>query len=254
MSKWLIFFAGIGLVTVGCSSVARLPSTTGQAPIGGGGFLSGRVGLDLANAIPVKTVDDITTNPPTRTTIGVGHDDLFDDVFFTNTFAGTGFDAGLGLLKRLDVYYTRNPGLRFLAIGDPEGEGWKTSVFVGYFSTDQDETFNISNVKTKLTGLEYGVSIGKQFKKSALAYLTLASRGGDAEITIVQTGIGQFQYDDEYDHYIASLGIILGDKVYFKAEVSGNYIDWQGTNPNTLQEISDSGFEFGGTLGAGFAW
>ena len=108
--KWILLLAS--LFSIGCASVVHLPASTGQAPVVGGRFLGGQAGLDLTNSVPVTTINDTTTNPPTRDRIMVGAGDVGG--VFTETLGGSGsaFNFGLGLMERVDVYFTRNIGVR----------------------------------------------------------------------------------------------------------------------------------------------
>lgn len=245
------------LLGTGCASVARLPSSTGQAPVVGGKSLAGRFGLDLKNTVPVTTINDTATNPPTRREIIVGRDNTVFDLFGITLFSGTSFDAALGIIERLDLYFTNNLGLRFMFWGDPKAEGWRSTFFVGSFNSEATETTTVStntnSVKTNLKGIEYGVSVGNKFSDMGLAYFTLASRGGDARITVNQNGT-LFSYDDQFEHYLGTFGFMYGKSWYLKLEATANHIDWEGTSSVTNQKMSDSGTEFGGTLGFGYIW
>lgn len=235
-----------------------MPSSTGQAPVVSGGLLKGKVGLDLSSSVPVTVINDITTNPVTRNEVVVGRDDNYiSDVFGLGVLSGSRFILELGLLEKLDLYYTNAFGARYMVWGEPDKEGWRATVFFGVFnggSTTSTTTGGItydSNIRN--SGQEYGVSVGNQFRKLSLAYLTLASRGGDSKIKISESEVERENYHDEFEHYIATLGFIYGLSWYLKIEASFNSIKWTGSNANGV-EVSDSGTDTGGTLGFGYRW
>lgn len=245
----------ICLGAVACSTVVRLPSSTGQTPRTGGRLGGGQVGLDVASSVDVTVVKDMTTTPPDRSEILVGRSDLFSSLFLFTGMTGSGFDIGIGLTDSIDIYYTRNPGLRWMFLGDNKGQGWKSTVFAGPISALSKSSSNNDRSEVKINGVEYGISVGNQTSDSSLIYLTLASRGANADVTVIQASGTTYSYDDKYDHYIATLGAILGKTWYFKFEASANSVNWKGKpTPSATQTISGAG-DYGGFLvGFGYHW
>ena len=241
----------------GCASVARLPISTGQVPEVSGELWSGRVGLDLSSSVPVTTVNDITSSPPTRDSIGVGEEDPLDEIVGVSAFAGTRMDVALGLLRRLDIYFTGAFGARYMLLGEPGKTGWRSTLFVGYYSVGSGNSTVIGSDEfasnTNMTGFEFGGSIGNRMDELSLAYVTLASRGGDARIRVVRNGVEQQVYEDTFDHYLMTFGFMFGQKWYLKVEASANFVSWKGPD-NSGNTIEDDGTGFGGTLGFGYQW
>ena len=103
--------------------------------------------------------------------------------------------------------------------------------------------------------MEYGVSVGNEVGSDTLIYLTLASRVGDADITVTQTAGNTYKYADTYTHQIATLGLTTGKAWYLKLELSVNTVNWDGKKDVAgTQKVSDSGSYGGGTFGFGYRW
>ncbi|MCB0377196.1 MAG: hypothetical protein KDD33_01760 [Bdellovibrionales bacterium] len=254
----IINYVGLALLLTHCASVVRLPTSTGQTPVVGGGFLGGKIGLDISRSIPVTVINDVTTNPPTRNAIKVGQDDnVIGDVTGIDAFAGSRFELSLGLLQRLDIYYTGALGARFMVFGKNGEKGWKGTVFAGasgYGQTDSTGSDpNVTSTQTQMSATEYGFSVGRRFDDPFMLYLTLASRGGKADIKVTSNSTETGSYKDEFDHYIGSFGLLFGESFFGKVEVSGNYIEWRGQD-NSNNTLKDSSTEFGATAGFGYMW
>ena len=249
------------LSLTGCASVIYMPTSTGQRPESRGKLWGGRVGLDLRNATSVTIIDDISTNPVTRNSIEVGSDeDIVGESVGLGLFAGSNLDLNLGLLERLDIYYVQAFGARYMFLGKTGELGWRATGFFGGYNSTQTAsavfgTTKAARVGTK--GYEYGVSGGYRWKDNAMVYLTIADRSGDAEIIVYETNTGvnveQERYNDEYDHYIASVGVVLGTSWYLNLEVSANMIEWRGQN-SAGNGISDSATEGAFSIGGGYQW
>lgn len=256
--KFLNIIVLLFLLNLGCASVVRLPSSTGQTPMVGGRLWGGRAGLDLSSSVPVTIINDMTANPPVRNSIDIGSDpNLIADIFGINFIAGTGLDLTLGIYETVDIYFTRNVGLRWMWMGDPKGLGWRSTFFAGptYWSESNSissSTSPESKSETKVNGIEFGLSVGNQIDEKTLIYLTLASRGGKASTTVTNSS-GAFSFDDSYLHYISSLGFVIGNEGFLKFELSGDYIEWKG-NTYSGGSVSNNGIKMGGTLGAGLRW
>lgn len=244
------------LLLANCATVIRLPSSTGQTPVVGGELGKGKVGIDLSASIPITIINDITTTPPTRNTVRVGEDDnLIGSAIGIDAIGGSRTELSIGLLERMDIYYTGAFGVRYMIFGQPQGLGWRATLFggmVSYGETDSSDSNTIS-ANTKISAYEFGTSIGKQWHENRLVYLTLASRGGDADITVDNNGTTTGDYQDEFDHYMATVGLLFGQSWFLKVEVSANHIEWRGET-NSGGTISDSNVEYGTTVGLGFRW
>lgn len=245
------------LTLANCASVIRLPSSTGQIPEVSGGFLSGRTGASIGRQIPVSIINDITTNPVTRSDISVGADrNVVGQALGVDYIAGIKTDLNLGLLEKLDVYYTDSLGLRFQLFGDPGQTGWRATAFAGYFDSSQINSVEDSIVheaNTSLGGYEYGFSFGYRRSEKSLLYLTTASRGGQAKVAINQNHVNTETYHDQFEHYLATLGLLYGQRWYVKAELGANYILWRGSDA-TGTPLKGEGFEQGLSIGLGYRW
>lgn len=245
------------LFMIGCASVARLPMSTGQVPEVSGKLWGGKVGIDLSSSVPVTTVNDITTTPPTRTSIGVGEEDPLEDLLGVSALAGSRIDFALGLLQRLDLYYTNAFGARYMIWGEPGKAGWRSTLFIGYYNVGNSNSVVFGSTEysanNNTSGFELGGSIGNRLDEMNLVYLTLASRGGEAKIRVSQNGIEQQVYEDTYDHYLMTFGFLFGQTWYLKVEAGASYVNWQGPD-NSGNTLKDDGTTFGGSLGFGYQW
>ena len=83
-------------------------------------------------------------------------------------------DINLGVLEKVDIYYTSAFGARWMFYGEPKEQDWKATVFAGSIvnnaSSKRDN--GASEAETKIDGIEYGFSVGKQVSEKALLYFT----------------------------------------------------------------------------------
>lgn len=205
-----------------CNHTVILPGSMQQRPIVGGKWLGGDINVSLERTVEVEIFDDITTNPPQRNT-GAS---LSIVEWALPVLPSLG--ANLGLTETVDVYATGSYGFKWMFWGDPKANGWKATTFLGLVNSKQETVENSTgptDASTDMEGYEFGFSVGHAFSNANLLYVTIGQQRADAETTIRQTA-QQFEYDDKFEHTIATLGWVLGEKLYFNVEVSSVQTKW----------------------------
>lgn len=231
------------LILAACSHNVIMPGSLRQKPEVAGRWGGGEVAYGVHRNVEVEVFNDITANPPTRTD---GSTLSFIQLVFPVL---PYFDVGLGLFERLDVYYNSGLGLRYMWLGDSKSEGWKSTVFGGVISGGSStENEGATKAETILSGMEYGFSVGQNFGKSNLVYITLGQQKGDGKSTITQTA-QTFKYSDDFEHTLLSLGATTGEQWYFWAEISGTETKWKTSDAGTNTETNT-----GYMLGGGYRW
>jgi hypothetical protein len=233
----------LSLFFLGCSHSVILPGSFQQRPEVGGRLLGGSASLGLQRTNEIEIFDDITTNPPTRfTTNGVGLVEVFLPIIPSSSL-------NLGLTSFMDLYYTSAVGARFQVLGLSGQPGWKSTIFAGgLVNSGSDTTNGTTTANTKITGTEYGFSIGYGFSKSDLIYITAGMQDGDAKTEIIQTA-QTFNYDDNFEHSILTLGATLGENFFINTEISVTKTKWE-----TLANGSETTDKTGGLVSLGFRW
>ena len=230
-------------------------------PVVGGGTLDGRVGLDFASSVPVRL---LTMSPQTRhcvVELEWVRMTLLKRFYLRGSLHLSEAQALIsvwGFLKRLDFYYTRNPGLRF-QFRDPNSEGgWVATVFAGPYQGSQERSTTISGDETKvdtdLSGTEYGFSVDYRPSPKHLLYFTAASRGGKADIEVIQLGGNTFEYQDDFDHYIGTLSSPTAKSFL----LSSSFLPTTSPGVERVQtrawKSRIRGTETGFTAGLGYRW
>lgn len=242
MKKSLLVLAALSLAA--CSHSVYLPGSHRQRPdvAGKGGGVE--LGFGVQQLVSVEVFDDITTNPPTRTD-GMGVE-LVELVFPVLPF----FDINIGAMEKLDFYYTSGLGLRYLWLGEPGKEGWKSTVWGGAHYSGNEKSYDegTSTATTEVDGMEYGLSFGKDFGQHRLLYVTVGRTAGKAKTKIVQTA-NTFNYSDDFEHTIATLGASLGQQWYFWAEMSATQTKWMTDDAGSNTQDNTSFL-----IGTGYRW
>ncbi|MFN9067547.1 MAG: hypothetical protein ACK5V3_09980, partial [Bdellovibrionales bacterium] len=195
----------------------------------------GDVAVGLNPYVSVEVFDNITTNPPTRTD-GI-NSDLAQVALAILPFV----DVNLGLMERLDLYYTTGLGLRYQWLGEIGKEGWKSTLWGGLnaLNINADDTEGTTTAKSKVDGFEYGLSFGRDFGNHSLIYVTVGKTTGGAKTTITQPA-NVFKYSDDFEHTILSLGANVGHKWYFWAEASATETRWKTKDAGSSTQTNSS--------------
>ncbi len=226
-----------------CSHSVILPGSFQQRPEVAGRSLGGSASIALQKTVAVEIFSDISSNPPTR-------DDGIDlELIEVVMPALPALDLNFGVLEKLDLYFSSGAGLRWMWMGEPKSEGWKSTIFGGVVSPSETEsTSGTAGAETKIQGVEYGLSVGKALNKSALVYLTVGKQSCDAKTTINQTG-QIFRYADKFEHQMYTFGLSYGELAYVMLEASLVETKWKTEEAGTDTESNNSWL-----LGLGLRW
>lgn len=237
-------FVLLAFFTFGCSHSVYLPGSHRQKPEVSGLTGSGNIAFGVQQLVSVEVFNDITTDPPSRTD-GISSD-LVEVILPVFPFV----DLNVGIFQRLEFYYSTGLGLRYLWLGEPGKEGWKSTLYGGLHSTGQSRSYEegASSASTKLDAKEYGISIGRNFGGHRLLYVSLGKTDGNAK-TKIQQPTKAFNYKDDFEHSIASLGTSLGERWFFWAEISATQTKWI-TDDSGSNTQDNSSF----LIGTGYRW
>lgn len=215
-----IIFASL---LVGCSHSVILPGSYRQRPKTIEKQWGGEVSFGAQQTVEVEIFDDITTDPPSRT-------DGTELGFSKFIFPVLPFvDLNFGILKKLDVYYASGLGIRYQWLGDEKSIGWNATVFAGaagVSSSTSSQDSSGASAKTKLSGVEYGISFGHYWTSLNGLYVSYGTTDGKSNTKITQT-TKSFEYDDKYEHTILSLGGTYGNPWYLWLEMSKVKTKWK---------------------------
>ena len=238
-------FLIIAMSLIGCSHSVFLPGSYRQKPKTAEKQWGGEVNFGLQQTVQVEVFNDITVDPPTRTD-GVNLS-LLEIALPVLPF----FDVNLGVFKDLDVYWTSGLGLRYQWLGDAKSTGWNSTFFAGAAAqssgTGSDEQ-DTSKADTKLSGLEYGVSVGYYWTATNGLYLSIGTTDGKAKTDITQP-TKTFDYDDKYEHSIFSIGGTYGEKWYLWLEASSTTTKWKFDEGGSNTQDNSSFL-----IGTGYRW
>lgn len=202
--------------------------------------------LSAESTLAIDVFDDITTNPPDRDTTTT------ESLISAALLFIPDFDVSVGIFSNIDLYYTGAIGARWMYWGQPDKDGWKSTLFAGVINrTNSSEKHTAAgrfDADTKSSGMEYGVSVGYAFSKSNLLYFTVGQQNGDAKTDITQPS-QTFKYSDKFEHLIASLGWSVGETWYFNSELGTTQTKWKFDEGGS-DTLSDVAWSFG----VGYRW
>lgn len=237
---WVFAFSG-------CALSVLFPGSLNQRPDVSGKLFSGDVSVGLEQYVEVTVIKDITTTPPTRPTDATNG--LTLETFFP---ALPVVNYNIGILPQVDLYYTGHLGAKYQFVGARKQQGWKAAAFAGYGTqkasiSEVACTGGMCSGEVILSGMEYGFSIGHSISPLNLAYFTLGQQKGNAATKITQPA-QIYNYDDSYEHTIASLGLEFGETIYVNPEVSFSQNKWS-TNTETARKSATTWF-----VAVGWKW
>lgn len=223
----------------GCAHSVYIPNTPHQVPVVAKKRWGGQIGMDLSSAASVPLFTDTISNPPVRAQGEVG----------AVGGAGSSIVAALGIFEPVDIYLTHGLGIRWQFLGIEDQQPWKATVFVGNMGSRTSESGSQSGTvehkaSTRVTGTEYGASVGYQRNESLLFYSTLARRQGQGATEIKQPN-AIHQFEDDFSLTTLVFGLQFGQPWYFNAEIGGSSINWKN---------APSGDVFASSLGFGYRW
>lgn len=246
MEKTILLF--MGLFCLSCAHTVDFRTNTFFNPIAGDHSWSGNFSA-VANAeTKVTLINDVTTNPPTRTTISINNDYDFTDLFLLSYI---GIDANLTLIPQLNAFISNDlTGLRWQFLGNGANHlGWVAALQAGVGGKTQAHEQTDNNVVTKATSkvttINQGISLGYQFSDIVL-YLSYV-KDEHKTSTTVSNSYGSFgPYADKGTHQITSLGMSsVGSGIQFGFEYSLLQINWN---------LSEEVMQHSTGLKLGYAW
>ncbi len=220
--KNILIITFLSICLISCSHSVILPGSFRQSPIVGGKLWSGHINTGFQSTVELQIFDDIKTNPPLRSSPA-------DSGFIEALVPILPFlDVNLGILSAVDIYYTSALGARWMFYGEPTAEAWKATVFAGSIinNSKTKEDDGTSEAETKIGGIEYGFSVGRQVSQKTLIYFTFGNQVADAKTTVKQP-TQTFKYDDKFEHTILTLGLHVGETFFFNGEVSHSQTLWK---------------------------
>lgn len=234
-----ILLVFIALVGIGCAHSAYVPNTPHQVPLVAKKRWGGQVGFEFATAADVPLFADTSANPPVRSQGAVG------SVYG----AGSSLVAALGIFESIDIYLTHGLGLRWQFLGLEDANPWKATFFAGSIGGRNSESSTTAGGQTyksstRISGAEYGGSIGYQRTADLIFYSTLAQRQGRGETKIVQPA-NTFNYEDSFRLVSWVLGVQFGQSWYINAEIGASAVDW---------ESAPKGDAYASAFGFGYKW
>lgn len=206
-----VFFALFALSA--CSHTIKFRASHFAIPITSEKQWGGQVAISGSSVTKVSLVNDYTTNPPTRTDVGINRDsDLdVDETFFAGAFSAVGLDANLSILNSLDLYSESSLiGLRwqFLNHGSTS-ETVVAAIQAGVASREESESItsggNTSTAKSKIRTNQLGISVGYQYA-NVVPYISYVREKHEVTTDITNTG-GNFEYKDEGTHQYLAVGL-----------------------------------------------
>ncbi len=231
--KNVFTLALLSFAMIGCTHSVLLPGSFRQNPSVGGKLWAGHVNAGFQSTVELEVFDNIKTNPPIRSAPG-------DSGFIQALIPVIPFiDVNLGVLEKVDIYYTSAVGVRWMFYGEPKKQDWKATLFAGSIINNASSKHDdgASEAETKIDGVEYGFSVGKQVSEKALLYFTYGNQLGDADTKVTQT-TRIFKYEDKFQHSIFTLGLRVGEEFFFNGEVSQSQTHWKTTDVGSDRDTS----------------
>lgn len=241
-----ILISTLSLQFIACSHMVFLPGSFQQQPVVAGRLGGGEVKLAAESTLAIDIFDDITSNPPDRDA------ETNESLISAALLLIPAMDVSVGLFPYIDVYYTGAAGVRWMFWGQPDKDGWRSTVFTGVVgrtdSSSKDTAAGHFEADTDSTGMEYGFSVGYAFNRGNLLYLTVGRQDGKAKTDITQP-TQTFAYSDKFEHSIATLGWSVGETWYFNSEMGTTHTKWKFDEggSDTFEDVAWS-------FGVGYRW
>jgi hypothetical protein len=208
----------------------------------------GHVALAITSESKITLLNDISSNPPRRTSVLVNQSIDAADVFGFNNL---GVDASLGLWRGLDIYLDNSLlGFRQQFLNYGGGSNFWVATIQGAYSEKSESTNEGSaplqaTAESKVKTSQAGISLGYKFV-DIVPYFSYIYEFHDVS-TKVQNATGSFgPYLDSGVHQYYSLGMgSVGEGFSYALEYSMIYISW---NRSTDSYQNAAGFKLG------YAW
>jgi hypothetical protein len=205
MTKKILFYAVL-FFEFGCSHTIDFRAVHFITPTTGENTWDGEFSGIIASATTkVSVINDIQTNPPSRTSVDINEDYDIADLFMLHNI---GTDLKVTTFKGLDLVLEDSVlslKYQFLNSG-AKASSWVASIQAGMGSrksiTKKDSDEAESVVKTTSAA----ISIGYVFEK-VIPYLSYLKENHDVSTTVVNTNGNFGPYDDMGTHEAAALGV-----------------------------------------------
>ncbi|MCB9073053.1 MAG: hypothetical protein H6623_05495 [Bdellovibrionaceae bacterium] len=235
--------------TTGCSHSISIKGSRFFAPVTANEQWGGFATLSAGGDTRVTLVNDITANPPTRSSVLINQDVDAGDIFGINYL---GIEAGLSVVKSLEVYLDNSLlGLRWQFLNHGAEEGWVAAIEAGYASSSQGRSFDVesgnsSSATSKVARAQGGLSLGYKVNEHFLPYLSYIYESYDVK-TDVTNSYGSFgPYTDKGHHNLVSFGIMRpGPGIILALEYTHIFINWTGAPKSANQDAIGARFGFG---------
>lgn len=239
------------LFLTACSHSISLRATHFAAPVVAESQWGGHAAVVAASQTRVTVIDDIATNPPTRTKVRINDDADVGDMFGANNI---GFDASLSVYKGIEIYMDNFLwGARYQFLNHGSQTGVWVGAIQGAFGTKSESTdeFSINHstsqadAKSSITTSQAGISLGYKLQH-VVPYFSYIYEAHKIETDVKNTHGTFGPYTNEGVHGYYSLGLSTYQRG-FRIAAEYSYIDikWKDS------EQTGQG-AFG--IKAGFAW
>lgn len=217
----------------GCSHTINFRASHFAIPVTGEDQWSGHVALVGASVTKVTVINDITSNPPNRSSLLINESvDAGDLMFFNNL----GLDASLTVFKSIDLYMDNGLfGLRYQFLNHgAAAQNWVASLQGAYgkkeVSTSEGSSGSTdAEAKSKVTTSQAGISLGYKLEK-IVPYISYIYESHDVSTDVTNTH-GNFNYKDKGIHQYYSIGIAShGKGLDYGIEYTRVNIDWNRSN------------------------
>lgn len=219
---FFIFFCGCTTPTAIYLSTQRF-----QTPATEGGFLNGSAGLVAGGSVAVNPVQNLSA-PPGTSGAQISPPSMWGSLGFTGLLRGE-----LGVLKMADlVLQGSQAGVKVQWLGEDVKEGWKSSVqFLTSGNLDYSSSSSNNTLTSKMTGQDFGVSLGYCYPTNFSLYASLGHRTYSTAESLNQSGSITNWNDSGYQNIFA-LGFYLpGETYYLGMELSSVETGWSRTSP-----------------------
>nr|WP_295905387.1 hypothetical protein [uncultured Bdellovibrio sp.] len=246
--KALFGFALLVLVS-GCSHTINFRASHFAVPVTGENQWSGHIAGVGSAVTKITVVNDITSNPPTRSSLKVNEDVDVGDLMMINNI---GVDASLTVFKATDITLDNSLfGLRYQFLNHGAGpQNWVASIQGAYgertTSKSQDSGSSESKAESKVKTAQAGLSLGYKLEK-IVPYISYIYESNEVK-TDVTNPHGSFgPYNDKGIHQYYSIGLTsYGKGIVYGIEYSRLSIDWDRANNIEGQDAM--------AVKLGFAW
>lgn len=218
------------VLTSSCAQIMRTPTNHFMTPFVQKDRWNGEINAIFSNNTNITLVNDITTNPPSRTASMINTGYGLADLFLPITPNG---NVSLTVFPQIALFCdVAICGIKWQVIGDQSGS-WPVAIQAntGSKTTSLSSSTNNSTAESKMTSNLAGISIGYRTQSFGVPYFSFIYED-HAATTRVQNSFGTFNYTDAGYHRNYSFGIAKeSDGLSASLEVTGIEILWNRAQP-----------------------